>query len=325
MRRRPPGWLVVAVVLAAPFVVLAVRVVVGIDPSPGGDVALIELRTRDVGTAHSPTLGSYGRYGFNHPGPLWFYALALPYRVTGQLELGVLFVGVLSMAAILWVAARHGGLRWAALLTAVLVWGAGPAFVADPWEPHGLLLPAAALLLLTFDTAAGRAWSLPLVAGVASLLGAAQATLLPYALAMGALALWSARRQLRPVLVAAGVVLVLCHRPPVETVVDPRLADRFGPRRADSDRADEREVLLVEADGGFKPAGFTSVGLVDPLPAELREERNRLLDELGLPASATARRILLSIRSDDERERIADRLLEIPNLPRVELLLSPAR
>ena len=532
--RRPPAWVLATVLLAIPFVVLAVRAVVGVDQSLSGDVSLIELRTRDVGTAHSPTLGSYGRYGFNHPGPLWFYVLALPYRLTGQLAVGVLLVGVLSVAAILWVAARRGGLWWAALLTAVLVWAAGPAFVSDPWEPHGLVLPAAALVLLTFDTAAGRAWSLPLVAGVASLLGAAQATLLPFAVAMGAAALWSARRHVRPLLAAGAVLLVLWsptiwqqwtgeptnitqmraarddgslslglgdawaavaielgHAPPwagfdaprdqfagvldvgaapvvpigavalafmlvrrrtpivvvasvatvaavvgtsqllgplfvwipewlrvigfgcwlavgwslaarapvapligaalvvtllttydaatyaseddylgaavrrlatqlppldepilasstvdgnlafggafdglealvlvlddrgVEAVVDPRLADRFGPRRAEKKRARSREVILVEADADDKPPGFTSVGLVDPLPAALRDERNRLLDELDLPATASMRRVILSIRGDARRTRIAERLLEIPDLPRVELLLSP--
>lgn len=533
--RRPPPWIVAAAVLCVPLAVLALRAAVGLDPAPGGDVSLIELRTRDVFTAHNPTLGSYGRYGFNHPGPLWFYALALPYRLTGQLELGVLLVGAGSVAAIAWVAARRDGLWWAALLTAVLVAGAGPAFVADPWEPHGLLLPAAALLLLTFDTTAGRAWSLPLVAGVASLLGAAQATLLPYAVAMGAVALWGARKHLRPVLAAGAVVLVLWsptiwqqltgdpanitrlrdaraehedialglggawgivttelgHTPPwvgfdpplepysaihdpdagpiipigvvalvfmlarrrsplvvvavvavvaallgfsqllgppfiwipewlrvvgfgcwlavgwqlasriprpalvsavaavtafttwraatyeeepdhlseavgllvtrlpaiedpilvastvdanlvfgggfdglealvlelerrgVETVVDPWLADRFGARRAEADRADGREVILVRADGADEPPGFTSVGLVDPLPPELREERDRLLGELGLLRTASPRQILLSVDGDERRRDMAERLLEIPDPPRVELMISP--
>lgn len=532
--RRPPLWLVATAVLAIPFAVLAVRAVVGIDLTPGGDVALIQIRTGDVGTAHHPTLGSYGRFGFNHPGPLWFYVLALPYRITSQLELGVILVAVLSIAAILWVAARRDGLWWTALLTAVLIAGAGPAVVSDPWEPHGLVLPCAALLFLTYDTAAGRQWSLPLVAGVASLLGAAQATLLPFAVAMGAVALWGARRHLRPVLASVAVLLVLWsptiwqqwtgnptnitqlrdsrdregstlgfadawqvvstdlgHTPPwigfdpprlpysglrdtdaapivpigvvalawalvrrrtplvivavvaaasaliamsqllgevfvwipqwlrvvgfgcwlaigwqvasriprpalvsgvaavtllttwraatfedepdhlsaavrrlvaelppleepilasstvsanqiftgrfdglevlvlelegrgVEAVVDPRLANRFGPRRAENERAKNREVILVHADSKDKPGGFTSVGLIDPLPPALREERDRLLDELGLRERATARQTLLAIRGDEDRQRKAERVLAIPNLPRVELLLSP--
>jgi len=69
--------------LVLPLVVLAVRVIVHDWSNPGGDIALIELRTRDVGP-HTPLLGSYGRYGFSQPGALWFYALALPYRVLGS-------------------------------------------------------------------------------------------------------------------------------------------------------------------------------------------------------------------------------------------------
>ena len=190
--------LVAAAVLGAlllPLAVSALRGVLDDPPAPSGDVALIELRVRDVG-GQTPLLGSYGRYGFNHPGPLLFYVLAVPYRLLGArfagLEVGTLTLGALAIAAVAWVALRRGGLPlllWAALLLAVLVRGVGPAWIANPWEPHGLLLPCAALVLLAFDAAAGRWWTLPLVAGTASLLAQAQATLLPFALALGAFAL----------------------------------------------------------------------------------------------------------------------------------------
>ncbi len=189
--------LVVPVVLAAlllPLVVGVVRAVLDDPTAPSGDVALIELRVRDVGSK-TPLLGSYGRYGFNHPGPLLFYVQALPYRLLGArfagLEVGTLALGALAVAAIAWVTLRRGGpllLLWAGLLVAVLVHAVGPAWLANPWEPHGLLLPCAALVVLAFDAAAGRWWTLPIVAGVASLLGQAQATLLPFAVALGAVA-----------------------------------------------------------------------------------------------------------------------------------------
>ncbi|MDQ3384768.1 MAG: hypothetical protein M3503_01960, partial [Actinomycetota bacterium] len=189
--------LVVPVVLAAlllPLVVGVVRAVLDDPTAPSGDVALIELRVRDVGSK-TPLLGSYGRYGFNHPGPLLFYVQALPYRLLGArfagLEVGTLALGALAVAAIAWVTLRRGGpllLLWAGLLVAVLVHAVGPAWLANPWEPHGLLLPCAALVVLAFDAAAGRWWTLPIVAGVASLLGQAQATLLPLAVALGAVA-----------------------------------------------------------------------------------------------------------------------------------------
>jgi hypothetical protein len=71
---------VVAGVLIVPAAVLLVRVIHSGWLS-SSDWADIELRTRDVGTVHTPLVGAYSRYGWNHPGPLLFYVLALPYRV----------------------------------------------------------------------------------------------------------------------------------------------------------------------------------------------------------------------------------------------------
>ncbi|MGZ4701029.1 MAG: hypothetical protein ACXV98_07445, partial [Ilumatobacteraceae bacterium] len=70
---------VVVAALAAPclWAVLAHRVYAV------GDIALIELRTRDVLTAHPPLVGAYSRYGWSHPGPAEFYLFAVPYRLFG--------------------------------------------------------------------------------------------------------------------------------------------------------------------------------------------------------------------------------------------------
>ncbi|MFP5487294.1 MAG: hypothetical protein ACLGHQ_03180 [Acidimicrobiia bacterium] len=48
-----------------------------------GDIALIELRIRDVLSAHPPLTGAYSRYGWDHPGPAFFWLAALPYRLLG--------------------------------------------------------------------------------------------------------------------------------------------------------------------------------------------------------------------------------------------------
>src|SRR5690242_12647411 len=57
---------------------------------PAGDWAMIELRTLDVGTGHTPLVGPYSRYSWNHPGPLLFWLLAIPYRLTGSNPSGLL-------------------------------------------------------------------------------------------------------------------------------------------------------------------------------------------------------------------------------------------
>jgi len=158
--------------LVLPLVVLAMRVLVHDWSNPGGDIALIELRTRDVG-AHTPLLGSYGRYGFNQPGALWFYALALPYRLLGSryagLQLGVLAVNVAAIVTIVAIARRRGGVVAMLVVTAllgVLLHGLGGDWLADPWEPHALTLLCAVLLFLAWDAAMGGRVSLVATAGL---------------------------------------------------------------------------------------------------------------------------------------------------------------
>ena len=120
-------------------------------------------------------------------------------------------------------------------------------------------------------------------------------------------------------------VLVLeLERGGVETVVDDRLADKYGPRRADDERAEDREVILVEADGGAEPRGFRTVGVVDPLPPALREERTRLLEALDLEVDATPADIIGAAADDPSRRDLAAAVLAIEDIPRFELMVSPA-
>ncbi|HUP85426.1 MAG TPA: hypothetical protein VM143_07145 [Acidimicrobiales bacterium] len=216
-----------------PFLVLAARALVDDADAPSGDVALIEVRVSDVGR-WTPLLGSYQRYGFNHPGPLLFYALAGPYRLLGSryagIEVGALLLGGLSLVVILRVAFRRGGrlgLLWAAALVAVAVRAVGPAWLLDAWEPHVLALVAAAVIALASDAVGGRASALPFVAAAASFVAEAWATMLPLALAMGG---WSTvglivhagrsveqrRAVARSLVVGAGVVAVLWLPPVME-------------------------------------------------------------------------------------------------------------
>src|SRR4051794_41984200 len=90
----------------------------------------MEVRVGDVGGAWTPLVGSYQRFGFNQPGPLLLYVLAVPYRLMGRryvgMELGAVAVGALSVACVLRVAWRRGGRvgsLWAAALLGVVVAG----------------------------------------------------------------------------------------------------------------------------------------------------------------------------------------------------------
>ena len=249
-------------VLLLPFLVLAVRALVdGVD-SPSGDVALIEVRVGDVGTDRTPLLGSYGRFGFNHPGPLLFYALAVPYRLLGSryagMELGALALGALGVAAVARVAHRRGGrtgLLWALVVLGVLLRGIGPSWLLDPWEPHVLPLVAAGLFALAFDAVAGRPAALPLVAAAGSVLAASWATLLPLALGLG---VWAAaglivhagrgsraRRDVVRAFAATAVVVTLLWLPPIlQELTRPR-----GNLSAMASALDAPEPPLGVADG----------------------------------------------------------------------------
>ena len=78
-----PGAIALALV---PFVVVGDRLARRASVTttcPSADQAWIELQIRDIG--HDPVLlGPYSRFGWFHPGPILYYLLWLPYRITGS-------------------------------------------------------------------------------------------------------------------------------------------------------------------------------------------------------------------------------------------------
>lgn len=163
----PPGarWVTPALVAAGVVglvlvVALAVRVLTW-DWWAVGDFGILRLRTLDVGTSHTPLVGVYSRWGWNHPGPLLFYALAPALRLTGGaghgLLLGALMVNVAAVAAALWVAARVGRreLALTGLVVALMVVGVGTAELFDPWNPFVMVLPLFCSAVAAWRTAMG--------------------------------------------------------------------------------------------------------------------------------------------------------------------------
>ena len=145
---------IVAAAVAIPLLVLAVRTTMSHWLS-FSDWALIELRTRDVGSKDTALVGPYSRYGWNHPGPLLFYALALPYRLLGAqgkgLLLGSLLVNTASLAAIGVVCWRRGralGLVLGGAVVLLLVRALRPDLLVDPWNPYVIVLPMLAVVAL---------------------------------------------------------------------------------------------------------------------------------------------------------------------------------
>ncbi|HET6774177.1 MAG TPA: hypothetical protein VFH36_12740 [Acidimicrobiales bacterium] len=167
----------VAVALTlAPLVVSAVHLTVryGNQYNPGGDLAMAELLTRDVGR-HPVLIGPFSRDEWHHPGPALYYVLAVPYRLLGSrataMNVGALAVHAASIAGIAVLARRRGGqvLMLISLLgCGLLVRSLGPTELQLPWNPYVTVLPYALLVFLTWSLACGERWALPLAVLVAS-------------------------------------------------------------------------------------------------------------------------------------------------------------
>jgi hypothetical protein len=157
-----------------PLVVVAVAIVAkfGTHYMPVGDNAGIETHVRDVGH-HPVLLGLYSRDRWSHPGPAMFYALAVPYRLSGgsslSLNIGALLINGASIAALALIARRHGGVP-IMLLTLVgcglLVHSFGPFQMSSPWNPDLPVFPFAVVIFLTWAMLCGDVWALPVGAAV---------------------------------------------------------------------------------------------------------------------------------------------------------------
>ena len=165
-------WLV-TVLLAGALVVPSLWAVLLTAGATSGDIALIELRVRDVFSAHPPFVGAYSRYGWDHPGPLLFWTSALPYRLLGggghALRLAVLLLNTVALVALSLVAARRGRAAWFAVAGAAvgLVMGLPADSLASPWNvtvTH-LAVIAFAVSCWAFWCGDGRAGWVALVAG----------------------------------------------------------------------------------------------------------------------------------------------------------------
>ena len=152
-------WLRAAV--AVPFVV-ALIALSRTHWSPVLDLAMTELRVRDVLGRHSPLIGLPGRIGNfpdqgSHPGPLSFYLLAPVYRLFGSssfgLEAGAAVINVAAAWTALLVAQRRGGRRLllgvSATLMVAMAWF-GASILTQPWNPYLPLVSFIVALLATW-------------------------------------------------------------------------------------------------------------------------------------------------------------------------------
>lgn len=170
---------------------------------PAGDDAMLMLRINDAGTHATPLLGPYSRYGWNHPGPLMFYLLAVPYRLTAGATWGVLagcvIINILSIAGmvhLVWTYLKVSAAALTAGACALTALSLSPYVLESPWNPHITTFPFALFIVAAWATRIDNRW-LPLTFGLGTFLVQSHAGFAP---AVTVLCAWSllALRHQRP-------------------------------------------------------------------------------------------------------------------------------
>jgi hypothetical protein len=201
-----------------------------------GDQAMMLMRMHDVGTEHTPLLGPYSRFGWDHPGPLLFWVGAPGLRLVGPVGVMVTVALLNAAAAVGTVAAaRKVAGAWFALTVAtamtVLVHAHGATTLVDPWNPWVTVLPLACYLVSVAAAVVSRApW--PLYVAVATGSFAAQshlgnAPVVGVAALAGAAWWWRTRRSIpaatgplrrRHAILAAVLLVALWSGPIIDQV-----------------------------------------------------------------------------------------------------------
>jgi hypothetical protein len=239
-RRRLSSVVAVGFLLVTPLIVACAWLHANDRWAAIGDIAMIELRVRDVGTAHTPLIGIYGRFGEgienigSHPGPLCFYLLAPLYRLLGgsywALRVSTATITAVAIVCALLIANRRAGIA-AVFVTGLglvlLELGFGLRVLTEPWTPHVPVPWFVVFLLAVWSVAADDPWMLPVAAASASLCAQTHLTYLAVCGAIGLLVLlpfvifWSqaarrgAGRTYARALLAAAIVVAVLWAPPI--------------------------------------------------------------------------------------------------------------
>lgn len=168
--------LVLVASLALPYVAALVRAR-SAGWLPSGDAGMIGLFARDVLHGPLPLVGTpttAGTYSngpvVNHPGPIEFYALALPMLAFGSAAGMLVWTVVVNLASVLvatWVVFRRLGPSvglWAAFVIGGVAWSQGPAALVDPINSDAGAVALLALVVLAWAVACGDRRLLPLLA-----------------------------------------------------------------------------------------------------------------------------------------------------------------
>jgi hypothetical protein len=134
-----------------------------------GDDATLE--TRVVNAARNVQyLGPYSRFGWNHPGPFYFYILLPFYRLfsmgTQSLYVGAAFINIISVLILLFFLYKSENkyfFFFMAFFFSLYIYGfLGLHVFRNIWNPHVTILPFAAFIFVSVHLSRGNIWGLPL-------------------------------------------------------------------------------------------------------------------------------------------------------------------
>lgn len=130
------------------------------------DIAVSELYV-ELATKAELLVGPYSRFGWHHPGPMYFYLVAPFYAIAGHQAAAMyamaLAINLGAVVLIAWVLARHTRLPEAVTTIAVIglfAWRV-PRFLASTWTAHVPILASLACLVVAAAVMGGRRRLLP--------------------------------------------------------------------------------------------------------------------------------------------------------------------
>lgn len=162
------AWRRAAIAALAATGLLGVVVYAGHTPAivTDSDIGVGELYV-ELATRLQLLVGPYSRFGWHHPGPIYFYLTAPFYAASGHraaalyaVALGLNLTALVAIARV--VAREAGAATMTAVLTACIVFAWRlPRFMASPWTGHVMVLTSLAFLIVAAAVAIGRIRLLP--------------------------------------------------------------------------------------------------------------------------------------------------------------------
>ncbi|MFH1115567.1 MAG: hypothetical protein V1792_16790 [Pseudomonadota bacterium] len=162
------------------------------------DMSMLELYT--IHASHGEQyLGPYSRFGWNHPGPSYFYVMAPLYRLSGQcassLFLTARIINLISFTFLAFIVA--GTARkddrilaiWTIVLLTFYLDRLGPDLLGNPWNPWIVILPFGVFVFSLASFSTGRIAFLPVIVFSGSFLVQTHVGTVPCVLALCATSL----------------------------------------------------------------------------------------------------------------------------------------